>query len=67
MPVRWNLPASLLLFFALGAFVYRHRTADPWILLGVAGIVTRIWAYHRVYDDVLVLPALLALARVIPT
>jgi hypothetical protein len=65
LPGAWNLPGSLLLFFALGVFVYRHRSADPWLLLGVAGLVARIWSYHRVYDDVLVLPALLALVRVL--
>ena len=65
LPRPWNHPGSLLLFSALGLFVYRYRSADPWILLGVAGIVARIWSYHRVYDDVLVLPALFALARLL--
>ncbi len=37
--------------------------ADVWLLLGVACLVARVSVYHRPYDDVLALPALLALLR----
>jgi hypothetical protein len=47
--------ASLAVFLALGAWVARHRDADPWILLGVTALVARVWTYHQVTDDVMVL------------
>ena len=49
---------------ALGAWVAGRPSRDPWILMGVAGIVARLAFYHRTYDDLIVLPALVALARV---
>jgi len=55
---------SLLIFFAFGAWSYRYRRVDLWVQLGVAGIVARLWAYHRQYDDVLVVLAFVALFRV---
>ena len=59
----WILPASGLVFALHGLWSSRHREADLWVLLGVAAIVTRIWAYHRVYDDLLLIVPLLALYR----
>ena len=47
----------------LGLFVYLRRRADPWVLLGLTGLVTRMLAYHRIYDDILVLFAFAALMR----
>ena len=61
------LPASLLVLAALGVWTYLHRDNDIWILIGVSGIVARLWTYHSVYDDVLVLLAMVALFRVAKT
>lgn len=56
---------SLLLFLALGGWVCRRRHVDVWLLLGAAGIVARLWSYHRMYDDMLMLPAMIALFRIV--
>jgi hypothetical protein len=61
---QWILCASLLVFAALGAWTYGHRKGDVWILIGVAAVVARLWTYHRVYDDVLVLLPMVALFRI---
>jgi hypothetical protein len=37
---------------------------DRWLLIGVAALIARIWTYHRVYDDVLILLPELALFRI---
>lgn len=60
---RWQLVASLLAALALGIWIARHRRADPWVLLGVTGIFARVWSYHQYYDDLLVVPALVAVLR----
>ena len=44
------------MWLVLGFWIYRHRDADLWVLLGVAAIVACFWTYHRSYDDVLLLP-----------
>jgi hypothetical protein len=58
------LPASLVIVLAFGAWTYKHRRAELWLLLGVAALVARFWAYHRSYDNVLLLLPMLALYRV---
>jgi len=61
----WNRSASLLVLGALGVWVYYHRRGDLWCLLGVTALVARLWTYHRLYDDfLLVLPAI-ALFRIV--
>jgi hypothetical protein len=60
---RWNWPASLAILLALGAWIYRNRQADLWLLLAVTAIVARIWTYHRWYDDLLLLFPLITLFR----
>jgi hypothetical protein len=60
----WILWASLLAFAALGFWIYQHRKGDFWILLGVTALVARLWAHHRVYDDVLILLPMVALFRI---
>ena len=52
--------ATLAVLGAGGIWLWRHRDANPWLLVGVAGLVGRFATYHRAYDDVLVLPALAA-------
>ena len=59
----WQLAASLGAALGLGAWLSRHRSADPWVLLGITGIFARVWSYHQYYDDLLVLPALVAALR----
>jgi len=61
----WNLHLSLLVLFALGYWIYVHRSVDLWLLLGVAAIISRFWTYHRVYDDLLMLLPMIALFRII--
>lgn len=60
----WSQAAYLFALLGLGFWIYRHRFADGWVLLGVTAIFTRFWIYHRVYDDALVVLATLALFRV---
>jgi hypothetical protein len=56
-------PASLLVLCGLGLWVYLHRRVDLWILVGVTGIVARLWTYHGWYDDLLILLPMIALFR----
>jgi hypothetical protein len=60
----WIVAASLLAFLALGAWIFTYRNADVWILAGVTGIFARIWTYHRIYDDLLILLPIIALFRI---
>lgn len=55
---------SLVAFISLGLWLHRSRDADLWVRLGVIAIVTRFLAYHRVYDDVLVVLGFVALCRI---
>ena len=60
---RWVVPAALLALAALAVWLYHHREDEPWLLLGVAAIVARIWTYHWGYDDLLLLLPMITLAR----
>jgi hypothetical protein len=60
----WRIPASLAVLAAFGLWVHASRRADPWVLVGAAALVSRMWAYHRSYDDLLALVAMAALVRV---
>jgi hypothetical protein len=60
---RLLFPASFLSLAVVGVWTYRHRRGDVWHLLGVAAIVARLWTYHRMYDDLLILFPMIALAR----
>ena len=62
---RWNFALSLIVLLGLGLWVYRHRQADRWILLGVAALVSRLWTYHRLYEDLLILVPLIALFGIV--
>ena len=61
---RWIGPASALVLLGLGAWVWRHRQEDRWVVIGVCGLVARFWTYHRWYDDLLVLLPMIALFRI---
>jgi hypothetical protein len=60
----WDWPASLLVLAALGVWTCCHRHAELWILLGVAALVSRLWTYHRLYDDLLIVLPMITLFRV---
>jgi len=60
---RWNWPASLAILLLLGAWIFRNRQADLWLLLAVTAIVARIWTYHRWYDDLLLIVPLITMFR----
>lgn len=59
----WLLHASLVVLLATGAWIYRHRRADYWVLLGVAALVSQFWIHHRLYDHVLILIPMITLLR----
>ncbi len=61
---RWIIPVSLTTIGILGFWVYRYRDRDRWILLGVTALFARLWAYHRLYDDLLLLLPMIALFRI---
>ena len=58
------LPLEILTIAALGAWVWCSRRSDVWTLIGASALVARLWVYHRVYDDVLALLAVIAVARI---
>jgi hypothetical protein len=58
------LPAMFLVLLALGCWTYSHRHVDLWLLLGVSGLVSRFWTYHRWYDDLVILLPMVALFRI---
>ncbi|MEN9733509.1 MAG: hypothetical protein RLZ45_1504 [Verrucomicrobiota bacterium] len=60
---KWNTAASLAILALLGLWIFRHRRADFWLLMGVTAILARIWTYHRWYDDLLLLFPLVVLFR----
>ena len=57
------LTSSIVVLLLFGVWAYLHRKCDIWLLLGVAAIVTRMWTYHRWYDDELLLIPMIALFR----
>lgn len=58
-----NTPVSLAILFGLGYWTYHYRAVDMWIGLGVTAIVARLWTYHLVYDDLLILLPMITLFR----
>ena len=56
--------ASLLILGALGCWIYYNRTGDSWILIGTAAIAARIWSYHALYDDPVILLPFITLFRI---
>ena len=61
---RFMLPASIMVFAAFSVWLYKFRGTDIWIQLGVAAIVARIWTYHRLYDDLLIIIPMIAIFRI---
>jgi len=60
----WIPHASLSVLVLLGWWLYHNRNRDLWVLLGVTAIVSRIWTYHALYDDILILIPMIALFRI---
>jgi len=59
----WMLAGSLVMLAVHGAWTYRNRKTDFWVLMGVAALVSRLWVHHRLYDDVLMLIPMIPLFR----
>ena len=59
----WATLASLAILGATGVWVYLNRRQDVWLLTGVLALVSRLWAHHRWYDDVLVVVAVASAFR----
>ena len=62
----WGLQVSLIALAALGLWIYWYRRSSIWLLMGVTAIVARLWTYHRLYDDLLILLPMIALFRITP-
>ena len=62
--VEWNLVASVITLVLLAGWILRHRQGDFWLLLGVVALVARLWSYHRLYDDMLILFPMITLFRI---
>ncbi len=60
---RMNTAVSLLILAGHGLWTWRYRWLDVWVLLAVGGLVARFWAYHRLYDDLLILLPIVTLFR----
>jgi Glycosyltransferase family 87 len=46
---------------ALLAILWRFRDAPLLLLYSAAGVAARLWTYHRPYDDLIIMPLLIAL------
>lgn len=57
------LPLSLVLLLLGVVLAWRYRAADPWLVLGVAAMLGRLWIHHRAYDDMLLVIAAIPLFR----
>jgi hypothetical protein len=44
-------------------WTYLHRHSDVWILLGVTALAARLWTYHALYDDLLIMLPMVTLWR----
>jgi len=61
----WASAASLLVLLVFSVWAWRHRRADAWVLIGAAAVVARFWAYHREYDDVVLVITTIGLLHMI--
>ncbi len=61
----WAFFISLGLLALLGIWIYFYRRCHIWVLLGITAVFSRIWTYHRVYDDMLIIFAIFAVIAAI--
>ncbi len=61
----WILYYAAALFFTLGIWLCRYRSADLWLLAGAAAIVARTWIFAYSYGELLMLIPLIALYRML--
>jgi hypothetical protein len=59
-----KLLASLLWLTAGSVWTWRYRHVDPWIVIGVAALVARLWIHHRAFDDVILVIPMIVLFRI---
>ena len=59
----WDTAGSLVVLGLLGLWTWRHRRADPWLLMSAAAFAARFWTYHTSYDDLILLIPMIALFR----
>ncbi|MCC6712264.1 MAG: hypothetical protein IT344_02780 [Candidatus Dadabacteria bacterium] len=59
------LPASGAMLAALAVWLYKFRKTDFWVQVGVAAMVARLWTYHRLYDDLLIILPIAAMLRLL--
>jgi len=57
------MPLSFVFLAGLALWLFYNRKNNLWILLAVCALIARIWTYHRMYDDVLILFPMIALLR----
>ncbi|HLE26396.1 MAG TPA: hypothetical protein VI935_12230 [Thermodesulfobacteriota bacterium] len=60
----WIIPVTLFIMALQGLWTFRYRNGDIWLLVSVAAIIARVWAYHRWFDDLLILLPMVALFRI---
>ena len=60
---QWNTGGSLVVLGLLGLWTWRHRRADPWLLMSAAAFAARFWTYHSSYDDLILIIPMLTLFR----
>lgn len=60
----WDMAGTLVVLVMLAIWIFFHRRADLWVIVGVTAIVSRFWTYHLVYDDMLLLFSVAALYRI---
>lgn len=58
-------PFSFVFISAFGIWLLIFRNIDIWIQLGVAAIIARIWTYHRLYDDILIVVPMITIFRIV--
>ena len=63
----WKGLASIVLTLILAIWLVANRTQHMWILLGVTAMVARLWTYHRLYDDLLLIIPMIALMHISST
>jgi len=62
----WTSPsihASLALLLVCGALVLVFHDRELWLVAGLVAIFARLWTYHAIYDDGVILFAMLGLAH----